>query len=265
MLTAAQRAELETLRFTRVTACSPSAAAAMQDAVWAAMERLHGIRRDDRASWLVAHPSRLSGIAEQPTFAPLFVGGLPAAIDAVLGAGAWQMPRRWGAVLVTLPVGGQTWGVPSIVWHADFPYSLPAAPLQGVKVFTLLSDVLPRGGGTLVLSGSHHLVERFVATRTPAERADTRRMRLAFFASHPWLQELVRPRAVDDRVAYFMRDGARIDGVELRVVELTGAAGEAVLTHPWLMHCRGPRGLESPRLMRATDVYRTGANPYGPD
>jgi len=260
MLTPGQRAEFETLGYTRIAACTAAAAAAMADAVWRELARVHSIARDDPGSWRLAHPSRLAGTAEQP-FAPLDGGALPAALDALLGAGEWQVPRRWGAVLVSLPVARHAWTVPSGVWHADFPFALPIRPLPGVKVFALLADVVPRGGGTLVLSGSHRLVERFVVARSSAARADTRRMRLAFFDSHAWLRALVDARAGGDRVARFMHDSACIDGVALRVAELTGAAGEVVLAHPWLMHCRGPSGEAAPRLMRAHDVYRASLAP----
>ena len=53
---------------------------------------------------------------------------------------------------VTFPVPGREWTVPPLLWHADFPFDLPPTPLPGVKVFVFVSDVPPRGGGTLVVT-----------------------------------------------------------------------------------------------------------------
>jgi hypothetical protein len=256
------RSDIEQHGFTRFAACTRDEAAGMADAVWDTLARIHGIARDDRSTWCIAHPSRLDGTPEQPAFAPLHGGALHAAIDALLGAGAWRAPRRWGAVLVSFRTGRGPWTVPSAVWHADLPYSVPARPLAGVKVFVYLADIAPGGGGTLLLAGSHRLVERFLAGRSAPERADTRRMRLAFFASHPWLRELVDAASGGDRVARFMQQGCEIDGVQVRVVDPAASAGEVILTHPWTMHCRSENHAAVPRMMRATDVYRTACDPY---
>ncbi len=256
VLSPQQRAELETLGFTRLTAFTREQAAVMQDAVWEVLGRVHGIRRDDRDTWTVARPSRLDSVAERPAFDAIAGAALCGAIDALLGAGAWAVPRRWGALLVTFPGGQRPWSLPSALWHADFIFSLPAKPLPGVKVFVYLADQAARGGGTLLLAGSHRLAERFAATRTAAQRADTRRMRVAFFASHAWLRELVDPNAGGDRVARFMHDGAELDGVRLRVVDPEVQAGEVILTHPWLMHCGSSNRAALPRMMRAMDIHR---------
>jgi hypothetical protein len=255
--------DVEQHGFTRFTACTRDQAAVMAEAVWETLARVHGIARDDRATWRVAHPSRLDGTPELPAFAPLHGGALHAALDALLGAGEWHVPRRWGAVLVSFPSGRGARTVPSAVWHADLPYSVPAQPLPGVKVFVYLADIAPSGGGTLLLAGSHRLVERFVASRSAAERADTRRMRLAFFASHAWLRELVDPASGGDRLARFVQDGCEIDGVHVRVVDPTASAGEVILTHPWTMHCRSENHADTPRMMRTTDVYRRACDPWG--
>ena len=58
-------------------------------------------------------------------------------------------------------------------------------------MFTYLSSVGPRGGGTLVVRGSHRLVQRYVAAMTPAERqAGYARLKRRLLASDPWLAEL---------------------------------------------------------------------------
>ena len=262
MLTDVQRSDFDERGFLRIGgAFSAAEAAAMQHLVWDALARVHGIQRSDPSSWRRTHPSRLQGISETPGFVPIAGPALRGAIDALLGPGAWQVPKRWGAILVTFPVRDRPWTVPSAVWHVDFSFALPPRPLAGVKVFTFLSDVPHQGGGTLVVAGSHRVIERFVQGRPRAQLENTRRTRLALFASHPWLQDLGSATSADDRVRRFMDAEERIAGVPVRVVELTGIAGDIVLTHPWLLHCRAPNCADAPRFMRSKDIYRIAADP----
>ena len=155
MLTAAQRRELDEVGFVRVRAFTTHEATTMQRAIWDQMSRVHGVRQDDVATWPAGAAFGLQGIRERPTFAPIGGERLREALDTLLGDGAWDVPNRWGAFLVTFPRERGTWTVPDRVWHADFPFDLPPDPLPGVKMFALISDVAPRMGGTLVVAGSH--------------------------------------------------------------------------------------------------------------
>ena len=56
-------------------------------------------------------------------------------------------------ILFTLP-STVSWSVPNDVWHVDIP-RLGKLGAPGLQVFIFLDDVEPKGGGTLVLSGSH--------------------------------------------------------------------------------------------------------------
>jgi hypothetical protein len=42
--------------------------------------------------------------------------------------------------------------------------------------------------------------------------------------------------------------------VPIGVVALTGEAGDIVLTHPWVLHCRGTNRATTPRFMQGHDV-----------
>jgi hypothetical protein len=256
MLTAEQRARFDELGHLRFTAFSAEDAVAMQAAVWDELSRVHGIRPDDTGSWRAGPTFGLRRIREEPTFAP--IGGPPmrAAIDGLLGAGTWDAPKRWGAFLVTFPHPG-TWVVPHHIWHADFAFDLPAEPMPGVKVFVFVSDVPPRTGGTLVVEGSHRVVRRALDALPPAMRADTRRTRLRILASDPWLRALSSPSGSNG----CLEPSATADGTPVRVVELTGRAGEVVLTHPWLLHSPAPNCGVAARFMRSTDVYRREQHP----
>jgi len=250
------QAELAERGFVRITgAFSTTEAAAMQALVWDKLGRRHGTRRDDRTSWTIPLPCGLQRITAAPVFAP--IGGAPvrSAIDDLLGAGAWRAPKRWGTILVTFPVPG-VWRLPHTLWHVDFSFALPAWPLAGVKMFTFLSDVPVHGGGTLVVSGSHHLV--------PAIRRRTRARTARANATDP--PDVPRKPSLAARA-----DGGGKLGSPHRAVHGGGAAdrrrrsaggradgkaGDVVLTHPWLLHCRAANCATEPRFMRTTDIHR---------
>ena len=105
-------------------------------------------------------------------------------------------------------------------------------------------------------SGSHRVVENFVAKSAREMLEKTRRIRLALLASHPWLRRLTSKVDSDDRVTRFMEAEDRIGEVPVRVTELTGSAGDVVLTHPWLLHCAAQNAGDGPRLMRTQDICR---------
>ena len=259
-MTLAEREYFAQRGLLRLRAFSSQEAAAMQGAVWQELRRAHGIERDRPATWRIELPAGLRAIPEAPAFLPIAGAATRAVIDELLGAGSWDAPKRWGAFHVTFPAG-RRWTVPHTLWHADFPFDLPAEPLPGVKVFVFVSDVPPGAGGTLVVAGSHRLSRRRIDAAPPALRADTRRMRLHILASHPWLQALTSAAYDEDRVARFMATAEDADGVALQVVELSGAAGEIVVTHPWLLHCRAINAGTAPRFMRSIDLYRRELHP----
>ena len=69
------------------------------------------------------------------------------------------------ALLFTSPQKTE-WAVPASAWHLDTP-RLPGAGLPGVQVFTFLDTVIPQGGGTLVVAGSHRLLNtgKFISSQ----------------------------------------------------------------------------------------------------
>jgi hypothetical protein len=257
MLSSEQRvgfAELGLVRIPRAFAVNE--AAAMRDVVWRELQRRHGIDRADRTTWSPSRPSGLQAIKEHPVFAPIGGRDTRAAIDDLLGAGRWQVPRSWGFLLVSLPEPGE-WTVPSRGWHIDSDPGFAGRPLFGVRVYTFLSDVAPRAGATLAVLGSHLLIERFAAARDRQRllHEAPRDFRRDLLRSHAWLRDLTRDDVDGERGARFT-GGEVVDGVSLRVAELTGEAGDVILAHPWLLHARAPHVARAPRMVRSKDLYR---------
>lgn len=179
-----------------------------------------------------------------------------AALEGIFGSGQWRPPRDWGQALVSFPTS-TPWGLPAHVWHLDHSYHYPRERIWGINLFLFVADTRPRGGGTLVVKSSHRVVDRFVGSVDGLAHKKMKVLRKQFNARSPWFTELSDTKAppADDRVTRFMDTDTEVDGVPVRVEELTGRAGEAILCHPWLVHCGSPNTGDEPRMTRACRVY----------
>lgn len=228
----------------------------VQQYVWAQLQENYGYDRDNSKSWHTntAGLSRRcqSNRALWSEASPRLLG----AITQLLGS-QWQMPAHWGTLLFSLPnVNGLPWSVSRGTWHWD---NDPFAILNGgsgLFIFSFISEVMPTGGGTLIVDGSPELVMRYHRNLSPHERAQKRKtLRRRFYTLYPWLADLTHGVGEpEDRNQRLMNEFAEIDGYPVRVVELTGKPGDAVLCHPVILHSRSENRSQVPRLMRAQTV-----------
>jgi hypothetical protein len=230
-------------------------AAAMRAAFWREAERRHGATEDDPSTWPQGPMHRLHGSKRHPAFCALATPRLGAAMDELLGPGSWTWPGNWGQVLVTFP-SPEPWRLPSFLWHLDHAFGEAVDPLPAVHVFACFGEVAPQGGGTLVVAGSQHLVARFVAGRPEITTRPMAQARQAFHASHPWLRAL--SDGTDDSPDRWERFStpADVDGVAVRVVELTGNPGDVWLMHPKVLHHQSSNAAGYPRLVRHQAIRR---------
>jgi hypothetical protein len=219
--------------------------------VWAHLAG-RGIARDDRASWPQGAVHQLHGIGSSPGQQR----GYALALDTVLGAGRWKGNQRGGQVAVTFPTPGP-WTLPTHTWHTDAPYTEPLDPVRGALLFAFVDRVEAGSGGTLVLAGSHRAAARFAATRPTVGTEKMATTRKAFFRSHEWLDALVRDDTEPTMRMERFSAGADIDGLPMRVVELTGEPGDVVVAHPLMVHCVAPNCGDSPRIMRIMRPFVT--------
>jgi hypothetical protein len=161
-------------------------------------------------------------------------------------------------VLLTLP-NCDTWTVPSS-WHVDVP-RLASGRQPGVQLFAFLDRVEPRGGGTLVIAGSHRLLNEGRVIRAKELRKVL--CRDAFF------RKLYSGASVSiDERARLLDQGYAVGDVALEVVELTGAPGDAYLTDLRLLHASAPNAADRSRMMAThrfvrADVVQELTEAYG--
>ncbi|MBY0276392.1 phytanoyl-CoA dioxygenase family protein [Candidatus Binatia bacterium] len=265
-LTAEQRASFAERGWLRLCEAFPRAAALqLQERLWDELREVHGIVRERRETF---HQPRatLRCAKRDPLQHVIASEVLLGAIGELLDALPWRVPSNWGIVLTTFPDRtSAAWDVPASGWHYDFDLLENAPAPRGLQVFTFLGSVVARGGGTLVVEGSHRLAARFVESLSADDRTlDHQTLRRRFLRHDPWLRALTgREPATGDRVAQLMGSRHVRDGSALRVVELTGEPGDAILCHPLLLHVASRNAAEQPRFMRSQRIC-CERSPSGP-
>jgi ectoine hydroxylase-related dioxygenase (phytanoyl-CoA dioxygenase family) len=225
----------------------PSAFAAddatrMRDALWRELSARHGMDRDDRSTWTNLRPTGLKTTKSDRRAHAILSPTLRSVLDGLLGE--WVEPKHLGQVLVTMPEG-VPWALPHRQWHTDVGFeTTPGA----VKIWALLGELEPGGGGTPQVAGSHKVIARYLTT---TDEREFKAVRDRVLRSDPWFRNLTaEERSVDPMVP------ADLDGLPVRVVELTGQPGDVYLTHPWILHSIAPNAAETPRMMRSGFIWR---------
>lgn len=237
--------------FVRLPGAVPAAdAAAMADAVWAELAGQHGVDRRDPTTWAAAATSGLGRLRKQDAFAAL---GSPSVRDAIAEVVGPREPDDWGGTLVTFPEAG-TWAVPHGGWHLDVPVRGAPGSTLVLKWLGYLEAVAPGAGGTVVLAGSHRLVAAWQRDAPAGDPGRSPAVRDAVFALDPWFRVLTSDEAGPAREEA-LSAGTSVHGVDVRVIELDGAAGDVVLLHPHLLHAAAPNHGSAARVMVTGGIY----------
>jgi len=257
MLSAAQRLELETRGVVCLRgAVDPRVTSELRARILAFIAERRLAKSAEPG--FTIHPSKTGPLLRALPFAELWGEGVIGALDAVLGAGAWTVPKFAGQLLaMSFPFRGAAWQLPHSVWHLDYQAPGSAVRLPGLQPFLCVDRVEPRSGATLVVAGSCRLID---ALRLRAGRKFSGRsaeVRGQLLREVPWLRELCSRREGEDRVARFMDRATLHQDVSLQVVELTGDPGDVWLMHPWTLHAPSVNCGERPRMV-VTERVRTG-------
>jgi hypothetical protein len=206
---------------------APQSAAEWIDNGW---QRL-GVDPGDAAGW---HEKRVHLSTQQRVdagdFAPRAWQG---AIDLLGGADRVELPWQWGdGFIANLGVGDdRPWDPPSPAvtgWHkdGDFFRHFLDSPEQGLLTIVLWTDMYHRGGGTFVAPDSIGVVARYLADRP----------------------EGVLP------TEFPISDLINQCG---EFVEMTGAAGDVVLMHPYMLHATSQNVIKHGRIITNPPIALT--------
>ena len=76
----------------------------MQDGIWAELEDLRGVKRDDPRTWSVDYAAvGMQRPKTDPVFAPMSSPRLIGAISDLMGSETWHVPDHWGGFKITFP------------------------------------------------------------------------------------------------------------------------------------------------------------------
>jgi Phytanoyl-CoA dioxygenase (PhyH) len=255
MLTQQQATEFEQHGLLPLPQTVPAAnALAMRDRLWAFLSVMHGRQQDAPTTW--------KPIEGRTGFKMLMRTGvfdglskyLVEPITDLLGPGAWNPPAHWGHPLVTFPNPNSEWAIPAMGWHVDST-QWSTGELPGLVAFTFLDETRPRGGGTLVMPGSHRITWQLC--QGAGGFMKTSDMKAALAAGHTWFADLWREPITDqDQLRRYLDDGAIVGGTHTRVAELCGQPGDVVLMNPRILHVTAPNALTSPRMMLSDFINR---------
>lgn len=260
MITQQQRLEFDRRGILHVPSAIPASdAEAMCACMWDNLSRHYPFRREQPQTWAAQRVNGLHALGRSVTFKQIGSPAVCQMLDDLLGRGYWQRPVRWGSLLLAFPESRGRWDVPHTSWHLDLPASGALEGLFVVRLFTCLAPLHHGGGGTVVVAGSHLLVEKLAReSAKPLHSADVRK---ALIHAHPWVRALCSRDERTDRIEQFMNRCATVDGVELRVVEMTGEPGDVFLVHPLILHAPALNSLAVPRVMLSSFVYRNSVQP----
>lgn len=233
------------------------AAEAIGDTVWRSVERRTDIRRLDPSTWPTAGTAAglsFKNLQGRRVFEPVVRSDVVRrALDEILGEGAWEPPKVRAQILLTFPTPGP-WVMPN-AWHVDGGFDAPVWPPPAIRMFSFFDTVAAEGGGTLLLEGSHRLVERYMATNvTPIPGNSVTWGR--FMRHHPALADLHRQHSSAAPRRDLVGASIDVDGIEVRPVEVIGRPGDLYLAHFYVLHSGAPNVSDRPRQMLSTTATR---------
>jgi hypothetical protein len=160
-----------------------------------------------------------------------------AAVERLSGGGPFDhkvYPRP--QILASLP-NAQPWTLPT-GWDVDAP-RLASGNSPGLQLFAFLECTEPGGGGTVVVAGSHRLLNCGRHFKVKEINAALR--------AQPFFHQLFEGHS--NLAGPTELPAGRVDDAPLKVVELTGQPGDVWLMDLRVLHAAAPNGSETPRLM----------------
>lgn len=228
---------------------------AMREILWAELAGKYGFRPDTPEAWREGPVFGLQHVGRKGGFAGMMSPALCAALDDLFAPDGWERPVHWGTPLVTFPFRGRRWEVPHQTWHLDVYGGLGVQRAFGeVTVFAFLDSVSSQGGATVAVIGTHRLIQELSAGgKAKIRSADGRRL---LAETHPWLRDLWSEEFSETRRQRLMEEGAIVRGVPVKVVEITGKAGDIVVMHSSVLHTPSLNCSGKPRIVARQGVYR---------
>ena len=177
---------------------------------------------------------KLKGCRE---FDDLVAGEIPEIVSHLLDGQDTFTGMAVPQPLFTLP-NAESWTVPYDSWHLDAP-RLPNWDIPGVQIFTFLDSVAPGGGGTVVVAGSHRLLNESERIRSKDVKKRLKDV--------PYFRDLMSSQTRDRQ--RFIQEVGYYGDIELQVIELHGEPGDVYFVDLRVLHAPAPNATSIPRAM----------------
>lgn len=142
-------------------------------------------------------------------------------------------------LLLSLP-HQQKWSLKQLNWHLD--KKIPERDeIRAIQAFVLIDDLPPKGGATLAFAGSHRLP--YLSGKPNA---------LHLLRQSQEFQSLFEGHA-DPTEAYFRPQ--KIEGIEVRIVEMSGKAGDVYLMDMRVLHTPSINSSSKIRMMATSRFF----------
>jgi len=155
-------------------------------------------------------------------------------MDGMFGEGQWRC-KPAATLLVNCPSQGINWTTP-FRWHTDESLLPFVKHPNHFYAFVILEDLQPRGGGTMIVSGS--VRRALLCNRSFGAGYGSLKDELA--SEHAWFNKLFFREAETDsaerRATRYASQEMCSAGVSMKVVELTGSAGDIIIWDPRALH-----------------------------
>jgi len=147
-------------------------------------------------------------------------------------------------ILLTLPyqkvMGGQctNWEIPSNIWHTDVQRA-KSLGIPGIQIFVFLDQVKSRSGGTLLVEGTHRLLNNHAHMSSKRFKQLLKR--------EPYFNNLMDNQKPN--LNSLLTEYDQVDGVPVKVTELTGQPGEVFVADLRLLHTLSDNTSSQTRIM----------------
>ena len=202
---------------------------------------------EEDAAWVVPdgrQKKALSGISSSRLFKELLTPDVLAIARQLVG-GEEVIPTPPHMQFLFTPPNAQQWRLPHSMWHIDFPRTGDVG-WAGLQMFTFLQRLEPGGGGSVVVAGSHRLLND--AGILPSKTFRRRLAREEYFRA-------LMDKNNSDRQR-FLKEVVYINDAPLKVVELTGEPGDVYFADLRLLHSIAPNTANLPRMMVTQRLLR---------
>lgn len=182
-------------------------------------------------------------IPSGPWLENLFPAALLAAMDSLGSLGLSEgKAKPLPQLLLSFP-HKKEWTMGGLNWHLDL--TPPKADIvPGVQAFVMIDELIPHGGGTLALAGSHklhHLPEASKGGLHTLLRQD------------PVFSQLYQTTATDPAGLLTSR---LLHGIPLSVIEMSGSAGDVFLMDMRVLHSPSVNAAKNLRMMATSRLVR---------